>query len=67
MSKKEILIDDTLKLNGEECGYKELSNALFSVEGVVTHGLVIDTLTGAVIASPEGPTIIKWVIILILN
>ncbi|GMH32711.1 hypothetical protein BSKO_00545 [Bryopsis sp. KO-2023] len=50
---------EPFKLYGEKCSYEKISNEIMAVEGVVTHGLVLDKITAAVVASDEGPLIIK--------
>ena len=54
-------LEGTVKLDGEECEYERVSNGIYSVEGVVTHGLVFDVLERGIVASPLGPRVIDWV------
>jgi len=56
----DIRFDGSLKLDGEECAYEKISNSIYSVDGVVTHGLIYDVLDRGVVASPLGPRIIEW-------
>eukprot|EP00210_Caulerpa_lentillifera_P009377 g8939.t1 len=56
----DVRFNGTLKLDGEECDYKDISKSIYTVDGVVTHGLVVDVLNKGVVASPLGTRIIEW-------
>ena len=50
----------TLKLDGKNVSYRRIIDELMSVKGVVTHGLFLDAIKAAVVASgPEARIIEK--------
>ncbi|KAK9809023.1 hypothetical protein WJX72_008086 [[Myrmecia] bisecta] len=48
-----------MTLDGREVPYSQLAAALEDIPGVVTHGLLAQGLTAAVIAAPEGPVTLE--------
>lgn len=50
--------DEPFTLYGDVCPYNKLSYEIMTVEGVVTHGLILDKATAAVIGTEEGPKVL---------
>ncbi len=53
--------DEGLRLVGESAGYAEIADAIEAVPGVVAHGLFVGVATSAVVATPDGPRILRRV------
>lgn len=47
-----------MKLYGKEVAYEELAREIEAVDGVVAHGLMIQTANLAVVAGEEGPQVL---------
>ena len=50
---------DGLKLFGEDAEYGKIAEEIGAVAGVVAHGLVVGKAAAAVVATDEGPIVVK--------
>ena len=51
----EPMQESAMRLDSEEAPYEEIAAAIQGVEGVLAHGLLLDTVTEALVVGPDGP------------
>ena len=50
-----------MKLEGREAPYEAIAAAIEGVEGVLAHGLLLNTVSEVVLAGPDGPETLRKV------
>ena len=50
-----------MRLDSEEAPYEDIAAAIEGVPGVLAHGLLLETVTEALVVGPDGPRTLKKV------
>ena len=50
-----------MTLDSKEAAYKEIVAVIEGLEGVLEHGLLLDTVTEALVVGPDGPQTLRKV------
>lgn len=57
----EPMQESAMRLDGEEAPYEEIAAAIEGVEGVLAQGLLLHTVTEALVVGPDGPQTLRKV------